>query len=251
MEIPKDIGFMHHPCSDEIRITEASIFKAPPPNIIARGTHRYYIQLVRSTVQTKLIVSTWQRDRFAFGGSLLKGSHPKKKRVFSARVPMHVVLKSSQAVGSHSLLRYGSAVARILAEQARRHHVRLDGVANAGNHLHLLLQAPSRECLSNFLRAIAGRIAQLAGGDMRPAAAQEGPLQLGLERNFWDARPFSRLVSWGQDLRHVSRYLGLNATETALGKSRAGTRAMFGRIQELLERGILARTPGLVAAGFS
>jgi hypothetical protein len=192
-------------------------------------------------MQTKLLVGTWQRDRFAFGGSLLKGSHPKKKRVFSARVPMHVVLKSSQSVGSRSLLRHGPAIARILGAQARRHHVRLDGVANAGNHLHLLLQAPSRDCLSAFLRAIAGRIAQLAGS----------------KQGFWDARPFSRLVSWGQDLRRVSRYLGLNATETALNAgfsgsaSRSNTRAMFGRIQALLDQGIVPRTPGLLAAGFS
>jgi REP element-mobilizing transposase RayT len=185
-------------------------------------------------MQSNLLVGTWQRDRFAFGGALLKGSHPKKKRVFSARLPMHVVLKSSQAVSSRSLLRHGSAVARILGEQARRHHVRLDAVANAGNHLHLLLQAPSRDCLSAFLRAIAGRIAQLAGS----------------EQGFWDARPFSRLVSWGQDFKRVCRYLCVNATETALNKGRKGTHAMFGRIQDLLDGGVLARTPGLIAAGF-
>jgi hypothetical protein len=202
-----------------------------PRKFIAAGTHRYY----KKFMQTKLLVGTWQRDRFAFGGSLLKGSHPKKKRVFSSRVPMHVVLKSSQAVGTRSLLRHGPAIARILGAQARRHHVRLNGATNAGNHLHLLLQAPSRECLSAFLRAIAGRIAQLWRG---PAG-------------FWDARPFSRLVSWGRDFGRVSRYLGLNSTETALGMGRGSTRAMYGRIQELLDQGIVPRTPGLVAAGFS
>jgi REP element-mobilizing transposase RayT len=197
--------------------------------------------------QTKLILKSWQRDRFAFGGSLLKGSHPKKKRVFSARVPMHVVLKSSQATGPRSLLRYGGAIARILADQARRHHVQLQHVANGGNHLHLLLQAPSRDHLSDFLRAISGRIAQLVAGQARTLTKGTSSMHT----SFWDARPFSRLVSWGQDLRRVLRYLGLNATEAATGARRGDTRAMFERIQELLARGLLPRTPGLLAAGFS
>jgi REP element-mobilizing transposase RayT len=184
--------------------------------------------------QMHLLAGTWKRDRFAFGGSLLKGSHPKGKRIFSSRLPMHVVLRSSQARKERSLLRHGSAIARILAEQARRHHIRLDSAANAGNHLHLLLQASSRVGLSAFLRAITGRIAQLVNAD----------------KGFWDARPFSRLVSWGQDLRRVSRYLTLNSTETGLTMGRGATRAMFGRIQELLIQGILPRSPGLVAAGF-
>jgi REP element-mobilizing transposase RayT len=197
-----------------------------------------------SHAQLKLVAGAWKRDRFAFGGSLLKGSHPKGKRIFSPRVPMHVVLKSSLAVGPRSLLRHGPALGRLLSEQARRHHVQLQGVSNAGNHLHLLLQAPSRDQLSAFLRAIAGRIAQLGQGESIASGRHQE------SRRFWDARPFSRLVGWGQDLRRVMRYLGFNATEAGFKMSREHTRAMFGRVQDLLDRGIVPRTPGLLAAGF-
>jgi hypothetical protein len=116
----------------------------------------------------------------------------------------------------------------------------LDGAANAGNHLHLLLQAPSRDCLSAFLRAISGRIAQLV--------LNGGSLPKGVE--FWDARPFSRLVNWGRDLLAVARYLRMNSTEVGFGMSREGSRAMFDQIQDLLARGIVPRSPELAAAGF-
>ncbi len=183
-----------------------------------------------------LLPGTWSKSRFAFGGSLLKGSHPKTKRVFNPKLPLHVVLKSSKAKGACSLLRHSRRIASILSEQSDRHHIRLLQVANAGNHLHLLLEAPSRDYLSAFLRAISGRIAQMA-------------TRTGAERGFWDARPFSRIVSKGRELRNVARYLGINSTEMA-GISRSLARQIFSEIQEGLRRGLIPRTPGLIAAGF-
>ncbi len=152
-------------------------------------------------------------------------------------------MKSSRAQGTHSLLRHSREISRILSLQASRHQIRLQQVANAGNHIHLLLEAPSREHLSAFLRAISGRIAQtVIGPQIQPPTSGEAT-------RFWDARPFSRIVSRGRDHRNVARYLGMNSTEMA-GLSRVSVRGVFNEIQEALRRGILRRSPGLVAAGF-
>jgi len=188
-------------------------------------------------MQRALLPGTWSKSRFAFGGSLLKGSHAKTKRVFNPKLPLHVVLKSSQAKGVASLLLKSRQIAVALSEQSERHHVRILQVANAGNHIHILLEAPSRDHLSNFLRAISGRIAQLVLGN---APSKSG---------FWDARPFSRIVSRGRELQNVARYLGMNSTEVA-GISRHYARTVFREIQNALRQGLIPRTPGLVAAGF-
>ena len=218
--------------------------------------------------QLSLIAGTWSKDRFAFGGALLKGSHAKKKRTFVPGLPVHVVMRSSKARGAWSLLAHNKAIARILSRQCALHHVEVLNAANAGNHLHLLVKAPSRDHLSAFLRGLSGAIAMLVTGAKKNRAmissagiaakrheTGNGPSN-GKKRvadhsskGFWDARPFTRVVSLGQDLLHVARYISLNSTE--MMASRRDVRAMFERIQEYLAQGLLPRSRSLIAAGFS
>ncbi len=196
-------------------------------------------------VQTILDLKSWTRDRFAFGGSLLKGSHPKKKRPFSRKLPLHIVLKSSKAIGSRSMLRHSSAVAQVIATQAERHSIKIFSVSNAGNHIHLLVQAPAREQLQAFLRGISARISQLLMGKDKEKAREK------FNECFWDARPFSKIVNWGRAFQNVSRYLSLNSTEVMPGLSRAATRIMFDEIHKLLRSGCIPRSHTLAAAGFT
>jgi REP element-mobilizing transposase RayT len=184
-------------------------------------------------VQLKLLSKTWAKNRFAFGGARLGTSHAKTKRHFRPKLALHVVIRSSQAQGSKSFFCHNIALAKLIESQASRHLVKVFAAANAGNHLHLLIQAPSREHLSNFLRALTGRIAQLVNAT----------------KGFWDARPFSRIVSWGRDFKNVARYICLNATE-AVGMSRESVRKMYDGISQALRQGLLPKSPGLVAAGF-
>jgi REP element-mobilizing transposase RayT len=186
-------------------------------------------------MQLNLIAGTWSKKQFAFGASLLKGSHPKKKRPFRPNLAIHVVVRASNARGGQSFFAHNKAIGRVVEAQAAKQFVKLYAVANAGNHLHLLIQAPSQDHLSYFLRAITGRIAQLVKRQAHEA--------------FWDARPFSRLVSWGRDFNAVARYLGVNALES-VGFSRADIQAMHHAIHGALQKGQLAKTPGLLAAGF-
>jgi hypothetical protein len=187
---------------------------------------------------------TWQRDRFAFGGSRLKASHAKGKRPFSRKLALHLVLRSSRATGERSFLHRSRALSALLFEEAARTGLKMHGAANAGNHLHLLVQAPSREHLASFLRAISGRIAMLV-----TRACKGRPLAAGTR--FWDQRPFSRLVSLGRDFRNVLTYICLNSTETATGLDRRSARDMFNEIRERLRRGEIPTSPGLRAAGFT
>lgn len=195
--------------------------------------------------QLSLVPKTWSRHHFAFGASLLKGSHPKKKRPFRAKLPLHIVMKSSKAAGQRSFLRFNTAIEQIIEGLAKRHHIHLIAAANGGNHLHLLISAPSRDAFNAFVRGVTGRVAQLLGkNDQKNAGMHRG------SKSFWDARPFSRLVSPGRDFKNVCRYLGLNAMESLLGMPRSAARQMSQRIQEAIRSGWLKKSPTLQAAGF-
>jgi REP element-mobilizing transposase RayT len=186
------------------------------------------------------LLSTWQKDRYAFGGSNLKNSHAKTKRPFSRKLPLHVVMRSSQAKGSHSLSLHNRKIEAALFEEATRQHLKLHSAANAGNHLHLLVQAPSREQLSAFLKAVSGRIAMIVTGARKGAS---------LSSKFWDQRPFTRLVNAGRDFMAVRQYLAMNSTESA-GLARPTVRAMFAEIRERIRSGQIPRSLNLKATGF-
>ena len=175
--------------------------------------------------------------------------NPKGPRPFSKRASLHVVLKSSRAQGAHSLLRRERAVRAVLERQAARFDVQLQGVANAGNHLHLLLRAPTRERLANFLRATSGIIARLVLGQLgRARAIPDGSSSSGrnIASRFWDTRPFSRLVGPGRDWRGVRDYLELNQLE-AQGASREIARDVLQLQREAmspqLRLGLISRGP--------
>lgn len=193
------------------------------------------------------LISTWRKDRFAFGGAKLARSHAKTKRPFVAKLPIHIVMRSTQARGAKSLLNYGAKIEEILSAESAKHGVRVHGAANAGNHLHLLLEAPSKAHLSALLRALSGRIAMLVSG-----ARKGHPIGTvgGQAGRFWDQRPFSRIVSRGRDFFGVLRYIVMNSTEVGADLSRIQTQSMFREIRAALRSGLLRRTPGLVAAGF-
>ena len=162
-------------------------------------------------------------SRLSFGGDLLRGRR-KSARVFDPKRALHVVLRSSQATGAQSLKRFDGKISEILNRQCEVHGVRVYARANAGNHLHLVLKAPSRRALRGFLKAVCGLIARKVTGSERGAA---GAARIGPQGDrFWDARPFSRVVSWGRDFVGVKNYLHLNRVE-AIGFSRCESRGML------------------------
>ncbi|MBL7714155.1 MAG: transposase [Bdellovibrionales bacterium] len=143
-----------------------------------------------------------------FGGSLLKGN-PRDARPISLKRPMHLVLRSSMAKGSLSFLvaKRSRIIRDLVHRSAKSQGVKIYRFANSGNHLHLIVLPQSRTAFLRFIRSVSGLIARVTLG------AQRGNAK-GLQ--FWDARPFTRILEWGKDYRRACAYLKQNILE-ALG----------------------------------
>jgi hypothetical protein len=139
-----------------------------------------------------------------FGGAYLKNSHAKTKRPITLKTPMHLVMRSELAKGPYSLLKFERRVQKIIYDQGRKFGVKVYRLANAGNHLHLIILPRSRRAFLGFVRAISGLIARATLKVQRGSAK-------GLK--FWDKRPFTRIVSWGREYRDVCDYLLQNTLE--------------------------------------
>lgn len=143
------------------------------------------------------------KSKNIFGGSLLKKSNPKEKRPISTKHPMHIVVRSSQVRGGRTFLKKSNrdAIDHILNSQAKRWGIRLYRYENVGNHLHIMLKTGHRNWLLGFLRSITGLIARQVLGVQRGRAKSI---------KFWDARPFSRIVTWGRAHRNLHSYFDKN-----------------------------------------
>jgi REP element-mobilizing transposase RayT len=171
------------------------------------------------------------KKTLSFGGSLLKKSHAKVSRPLSSKQALHIVLRTDWARGEHSLLKKEREIKNTLLKLGRKHGVRVYRIANAGNHLHLLVRFTKRHGLQNFLRGACGIIARKMLGRERGLALGEkgserphgsdgtksaSPRSTAQAQRFWSQRPFTRIVSWGRDFNAVLAYVKLNTLE-ALG----------------------------------
>lgn len=139
-----------------------------------------------------------------FGGAYLKKSHAKTKRPIATKRSMHLVMRSSLAKGDRSLLKHAKAIRNVIQRQSRRFDVRIYRLANAANHLHFVVLPSSRAGFNGFLRSISGLIARIVLG------AEKGTAK---RLQFWDQRPFTRILEWGKEYQGVLRYLVQNSLE--------------------------------------
>lgn len=159
-----------------------------------------------------------------FGGSLLKGN-PKVKRPLGLKKPMHLVLKSKNAFGDNSMLAklHVKKIASIVRKQAKLNGVKIYHFVNVGNHLHLVVQLQNRELYRVFIRAITGLIARQVLGKQRGAKvsavtrkSRTNEKDIKAEKvQFWLARPFSRIVTWGRDFKTLGQYMQKNQAQAA------------------------------------
>lgn len=138
------------------------------------------------------------------GGDIRKGKR-KLARPFQSKQPMHIVLRASRANGHWSMLhsRHEKWISALVRKSAKSNQVRVHRFVNVGNHLHLLVQASSRDGFQRFLRTLTGRIAALV-----TRAIKGRPFG-----KFWDQLAYSRLVGWGRDLTGVVNYFIKNELE--------------------------------------
>ncbi|MCB0393213.1 MAG: transposase [Bdellovibrionales bacterium] len=142
-----------------------------------------------------------------FGGTYLKTYNPKSERPLDSKKALHLVLKSSQAVGTRSFKSKANegVVWAIVQMQAKTFGVKIYEYANSGNHLHLLVRVKNRWDYAAFIRSITGLIARHVGRSEKCSP---------LKRKFWDARPFSRIVSFARKEFQAARaYIFRNTLE--------------------------------------
>lgn len=161
----------------------------------------------RFNKSSKEYLEFYRSQKTCFGGSLLKGN-ARSRRPIKPGQALHLVLRSSMAVGRQSFLRnhHVLPIKEIIRKQALHFGVRIYRFANSGNHLHLLvLPARERTQFIGFLRAISGLIARFILKSERGTPNTSG--------KFWDSRPFSRIVSFGDAFKRCARYLEKNVFE--------------------------------------
>jgi REP element-mobilizing transposase RayT len=153
------------------------------------------------------------------GGELSQGKR-KTFRPIDPKQALHIVLRSSKAKGQRSMLhpKYCNPIERFVQKTAKRWSVRLYRYANVGNHLHLLVQVPTREAWKRFSRELSGGIAQIVTGAQKGAAlarSSDENIPESAKRGFWDHLLYTRIVSFGRDFKGMCRYFIKNLFEAA------------------------------------
>ena len=196
---------------------------------------------VRRSGQVFLPGLAWKK-KDVFGGGNSHTTHPTSARPFHSKADLHIVIRSEKARGKLSLLRHDTRIGQKVHAIARKVFVEVKDYANVGNHIHLRVRARSRDGLNAFLRAITGVIARIVAGRDRGWAAGRGARRLGAPAAratadvgsgpFWDARPFSRIVSAATDVQSLAQYFELNRVERETGFSREMSRELLAIYQE-------------------
>ena len=146
------------------------------------------------------------------GGDYTKGKR-KERRPLDPKQALHVVLRSSVARGTLSMLHpsYCDPIHRITEKLSKRWGIRLYRYANVGNHIHLLIKVPSRAVWQRFLKELTGAIAIIVTGAKKGASLTKNDTG----RGFWDHLAFTRIVYFGRDFLNMGRYLIKNLFEAA------------------------------------
>lgn len=155
----------------------------------------------------------------AYGGEHTK-SKRKSARPFDPKQALHVVLRSSKARGQFSLLHplHCNHIESHLRRLAKRWGVRVYRYANVGNHLHLLIQAPSRAVWQRFIREFSGAVAMMVSGARKGYGlprSKATDVAESAKRGFWDHVVFTRIVQFGRDFKGVAQYVLVNLWEGA------------------------------------
>lgn len=141
------------------------------------------------------------KNPLTYGGDVRKGKR-KLARPIDPKHPIHLTLRSARRDVSMLHPRNIRVIESCVREKAKKHGVRVYRFANVGNHLHLLIKAPSRRGFQAFLREAAGRIAMLM---TRSCKGNPG--------RYWEKLAWSRIVQWGQDFQELALYLIKNLLE--------------------------------------
>lgn len=189
----------------------------------------------RSTSKQLKLPLKSKSPRDHHGGSTPYGSQGRRKeaRPHNPKLPLHVVLRSSRARGNWSLLslKHRFQLEQLARTLAAQWGVRIYRFVNVGNHLHLVVLAPSLQSRARFFKAFSGLSARLVTGACKGNKVGR----------FWDALLFSRVVRWGRDYANLCEYILKNAFESLGLISRKNSRAFpafNAALTQLLQTGV-------------
>ena len=142
----------------------------------------------------------------SYGGALFNTRKGRSRgRPLATKNSMHLVLRSSQAIGPWGF-RYKSnqeKVKAVLQKFAVKYGVRLLSFANVGNHIHIHMQLGNRAGYKPFIRAITSAIMMTITGVNRWTSNT-------LKKKFWDLRPFTRIVIGRNAILRLKDYIEIN-----------------------------------------
>lgn len=163
--------------------------------------------MARKSKQLSLIPDQTQNRLKSFGGELNKGKR-KTARPISIKKSMHVVIKSSKAVGRLSFLNHQRQLDQSLRIISKKWGVVVRKTAWVRNHVHLILQIGSRSQYQGWVREMTSAMVHV----LKTRIQDHSDLLHQLTR-FFDHRPFTRVIEWGRDLENAIDYLALNQME--------------------------------------
>lgn len=135
------------------------------------------------------------------GGELSKRRR-RSQRPLKDGTPLHLVLKSNKAFGRKSLLHPTNR--KMLLKYTRRFifrfRIRLYSFANVGNHIHIVIRFNARKDYTSFITALTGTISKM----------------IFKTSGMWDLRPFTRIATWGRELKIVKKYVEKNMEQALL-----------------------------------
>lgn len=152
-----------------------------------------------------------KKQNKSYGGELLKTRKGRSgPRPLATKDTMHLVLRSSKAVGEQSFKRPKNAarIRQIVNKFAFKYGVKIISLANVGNHLHFHIKLTNRFTYRPFIRAITSAIAMAVTG-----ASRWNPLKMQAKDRFWDYRPFTRVVQSFRAFLNLKDYIQINKLE--------------------------------------
>ena len=152
-----------------------------------------------------------KKQKSSYGGELLKTRKGRSSgRPLDTKNTMHLVLRSSKAVGKWSL-KFGQnplKIREIIKFFSSKYGIKIISLAIVGNHIHLQIKLSNRFTYPPFIRAITSAIAMAVTG-----ASRWNKLKKEAKDKFWDYRPFSRVLQSYRAFLNLRDYIEINKLE--------------------------------------
>lgn len=144
-----------------------------------------------------------------FGGSLLIGKR-KEARPLSNKHPIHLVIKSCHKgvfnPGNFSL-------EKLIKNQAKKFNIKVYDFAVNWSHIHLLIQLNNKNDYVKFIRSLTSILAQrIRQSAYCKKLSSTHTVLLG---KVFSLRPYTRILTWGRQMKNVLNYQIINQLEAA------------------------------------